>query len=130
MFVSVLHWLYYLRKPCFNTKQQRLTRDIELIIKYIIINRTLYNVDQFYIPTLTIVKHLKYNISDWCRQHSCKVFENVFLNNCPFTYIYIYYCSVKQQIFSKAFKLAKVTPIYKKGEQSNKNTYIPILCSF
>ena len=27
--------------------------------------------------------------SDWWRQHSCKVFKNVFLNNCPFTYIYI-----------------------------------------
>ena len=33
---------------------------------------------------------------------------------------YIFNCSVKQQIFPKAFKLAKITPIYKKGEKSNK----------
>jgi len=33
---------------------------------------------------------------------------------------YIFNCSVKQQIFPKDFKLAKVTPIYKKGEKSNK----------
>ena len=57
-------------------------------------DRKLYNVDQFCIPPLTIdfvekrVRQLKYNRSYWCRQHSYKVFENVFLNNCPFTYIY------------------------------------------
>ena len=39
---------------------------------------------------------------------------------------YIFNCSVKQQIFPKAFKLAKVTPIYKKGEKSKKNKYRPI----
>ena len=39
---------------------------------------------------------------------------------------YIFNCSIKQQIFPKAFKQAKVTPIYKKGEKSNKNNNIPI----
>jgi len=40
-------------------------------------------------PPLTIdfvEKEFKYNKSDWCRQHSCNFFENVFLNNCPFIY--------------------------------------------
>ena len=39
---------------------------------------------------------------------------------------YVFNCSVKQQIFPKAFKLVKITPIYKKGEKSNKNKYRPI----
>jgi len=42
------------------------------------------------------------------------------------TYIHVFNCSGKQQIFPIAFKLAKVTPIYKKGEKSNKNNYRPI----
>ena len=39
---------------------------------------------------------------------------------------YIFNCSIKQQIFPKAFKQAKVTPIYKKGDMSNTTNYRPI----
>ena len=35
---------------------------------------------------------------------------------------YIFNCCVKQQLFPQAFKLAKVTPIYKKGDKYNQNS--------
>ena len=42
-------------------------------------------------------------------------------------YLHIYLIAALNSNYSpKAFKLAKVTPIYKKSEKSNKNKYRPI----
>ena len=92
-------------------------------------DRKLYNVDQFCIPHLTIdFVEKELNSLNTTKATGADNMHAKFLKMSSSTVIFN--CSVKQQIFAQAFKFAKVTPIYKKGEKSNKNTYIPILCSF
>ena len=96
-------------------------------------DRKLYNVDQFCIPPLTIdfvekeLDNLNTTEATGADNIHIKFLKMSSSTIAPLlTYIHVFNCSGKQQIFPIAFKLAKVTPIYKKGEKSNKNNYRPI----
>ena len=88
-------------------------------------NRTIYNVDQFYITHSTIdFVEKKLNTLNTTKATGADYIHATFLKMSSSTIAplltYFFNCSVKQQIFLNVFKLAKVTPIYNKGEHSIK----------